>query len=351
VVAKEQAGSLFWISTLRVVAALAVVVLHTSHFFVINRDNVAPDAWWVGNLIDSAVRWCVPVFVMVSGALLLDPSRHEDALAFARKRAGRVLTPLVFWTIFYLAFRIIFQNLQFGEIRRLLAEGIPYYHLWYLFMIPGLYLVTPFLRTYIRHSEDRERWYLILVLLLLAAINGYVTYFQRADTQSVFTLFVPYIAYYLAGYQLRRLDFRGSPVWLLLGEFLGCIALTAIGAAILYQRYGHSFRGLYFYDYFSAPVMGAALSLFVLMRFAVARNGAGLPVFLRNLIRALEPATLGIYVVHALLLAIVQGLGGLDPNRVPPIVGIPAVALAVFAGSYLITWGMLRVPLLRRTVS
>ena len=57
----------------------------------------APDAvsWWSANLWDSFAHWCVPVFVMLSGALLL--GRREPAPHFWRKRAARLVWPLVGW--------------------------------------------------------------------------------------------------------------------------------------------------------------------------------------------------------------------------------------------------------------
>ena len=344
-----QPGSLFWASTLRVLAALAVVTLHTSHFFVVSHGNTPSFAWWFGNTVDAAMRWCVPVFVLVSGALLLDPRHAESPVIFARKRARRVLIPLAFWSAVYLSWRVAFGHLTLAEVPRLLLEGIPYYHLWYLYMIPGLYLFTPFLRSYIRSSTDRERWYLTGLLLLLASVNSYISSFLRQDTQSFFTLFIPYLAYYLAGYQLRTVKIGQWAPRLLAGPWLACTALTALGTGILVRDYGTSTRGLYLYDYFSPPVMVAAIVVFLLVRWRVETAGRMPPPAARAILAA-EPATLGIYVIHALVLAILQQLGALDPARLSPVAGIPLVALFVFGVSYLVTRLFLRLPILAHTV-
>src|SRR5216117_2766854 len=66
---------LLWIEQARGAAALAVVILHVSAGVVRGVSDVTSAAWWIGNIVDSAMRWCVPVFVMISGALLLDPAK------------------------------------------------------------------------------------------------------------------------------------------------------------------------------------------------------------------------------------------------------------------------------------
>lgn len=58
--------------------------------------------WWISNVYDSISRWGVPVFVMVSGALLLDTSKQEGILTFYKKRLSKIFIPIIFWTAFYL---------------------------------------------------------------------------------------------------------------------------------------------------------------------------------------------------------------------------------------------------------
>src|SRR3712207_2098915 len=96
----EKATTL-WVDNLRIVAAFAVVVIHVSSG-VMDEQATGSTNWWIGNLYNSMMRWCVPAFVMVSGLLLLDPSKNESIRLFYRKRTRRVLVPLLFWTMFFL---------------------------------------------------------------------------------------------------------------------------------------------------------------------------------------------------------------------------------------------------------
>src|SRR5690606_39050828 len=86
----------------RWLAALAVVLLQCAAQAVSDADAYGSRDWLAANLYDSAVRWCVPVFVMVSGALMLDGNKPLEARQFYARRAARICAPLIFWTVFYL---------------------------------------------------------------------------------------------------------------------------------------------------------------------------------------------------------------------------------------------------------
>ena len=139
----------------RWLAAVAVVMLHGAATVVSDPAAYGSGAWLAANLYDSAARWCVPVFVMISGALLLDPERPQDARRFYSRRVARICAPLLFWTLFYLLWRTALDWIDDGRLDlsfwpRKLAHGEPYYHLWYLYMIVGLYLFAPLVRALAR---------------------------------------------------------------------------------------------------------------------------------------------------------------------------------------------------------
>ena len=76
-----------WLDNARIVAIFAVVLLHAAAG-IVNGTVIGSEYWWFGNICDSSVRWCVPVLVMISGALLLDPNKDEDTLTLYKKRAS-----------------------------------------------------------------------------------------------------------------------------------------------------------------------------------------------------------------------------------------------------------------------
>jgi surface polysaccharide O-acyltransferase-like enzyme len=101
--ATSRAAYLGYADGTRVIGVLAVVFLHAAATGVVRYGELPALAWWTANLVDSSCRWAVPVFLMLSGALNLDPERRESAGKFYRRRLTRVGIPLAFWSAFYFA--------------------------------------------------------------------------------------------------------------------------------------------------------------------------------------------------------------------------------------------------------
>jgi surface polysaccharide O-acyltransferase-like enzyme len=96
-----DAARAVWIDALRLISVSAVVGLHAAVPAVLSFGKIHEFDWWIGNIFDSSVRWCVPVFVMITGALLLNPRHRADVLGFYRKKIPRIPVPLVFWSVLY----------------------------------------------------------------------------------------------------------------------------------------------------------------------------------------------------------------------------------------------------------
>lgn len=80
---------ILYLHWLRALAIILVVILHCRMLEVPGFIGLC---WNVMNVLTIT---CVPLFVMISGALLL--SRGEDLMAFYRKRMPKLLVPMVAW--------------------------------------------------------------------------------------------------------------------------------------------------------------------------------------------------------------------------------------------------------------
>jgi surface polysaccharide O-acyltransferase-like enzyme len=340
---KENSTNLQWVDTLRILAAFAVVLLHVSAPIVLQTD-LGSIQWWIGNIADSSVRWCVPVFVLISGALLLDPTKEESLSIFYQKRAKKLLVPLVFWSLVYFVFRHrLSEELTIKKIATDILAGRPYYHLWYLYMVAGLYIFTPFFRTYVRASSQEERSLLITLTLLLSSLFSFLSYFYLDSQQTILTIFIPYIGYYLCGHQIRSMKEVKTSSRSLLTVILMSLVLISLGTFILVDVYGLD-KGLFLYDFVSPPVVLMSVALFSLVR------KTNFPGFLKGAIRHVAPTALGIYVIHPI---IISGLGmiGLSSTSFTPFLSIPLVSIVAFLLSCLATLVMSHIPYVRKTVS
>jgi Uncharacterized protein conserved in bacteria len=327
------------LDTARWLAALAVVLLHCAALAVSAPHAYGSAAWLAANAYDSAVRWCVPVFVMVSGALLLAPRRQPEPLGrYYGKRLARGLAPLVFWTAFYLAWsaflaRLDDQPAPAGAWLTRLAEGRPYYHLWYLYMIVGLYLFAPFVRDWYARTTARRRLASVGAIFVIAVLDGLYRHVAGAGRGFFLTWFLPYLGYFVAGRMILAGELRvPRPGWVLAGS----IAVTALGVAALSDA---DALDLYFYEYFSLTVTAMSLAAFQLIL-----DKPRLPR-----LPLLAPLTFGIYLVHPVFLDLARRAGVFTGEGRDGWV-VPLCALAVFALSAGASWAMARLPLARRLI-
>src|SRR5262249_28179773 len=129
---------------LRIAACLAVVMLHTSARTIYLYGEVSALSWNAADLINSATRWCVPVFVMISGALIASRPIADPA-SFMIRRASTIVVPIIVWSAAYLCWRSAVHGEHFTALSaaKELFSGAPYYHLYFLFLIGGLYIFAP----------------------------------------------------------------------------------------------------------------------------------------------------------------------------------------------------------------
>lgn len=328
---------------LRVTAALAVVWLHVAAVIVVAGPAGASSQWWVANLADALSRWCVPVFVMISGAVLLGSPVDEAPQAFYRRRLNRLLVPGVFWTLLYLLLDATDGTpLSVAEAGQQVWRGTPWYHLWYLYMLVGLYLLTPWLRGWLARLSSRASRGVMIAALVLAAV---LELGGESGSEDFFLLrCLPFLGYFIAGHVLfRHVRCRYAPAGLI-GLALAAGLGIALGAAALAPRLGARACALmYAYQNPLVMLMSGCIFLLFVRQDVFAEH-------LAERLRGLAPLSFGIYLIHPLwLLALARC--GLSAWRWHPLLGIPLTTLAAFVLSALSTAVLRLLPGLRRTVA
>ncbi len=350
---QERSRSIQYINKLRILSIYLVVTAHVTIGLTMPLTPLTFN-WWLGTAIFYACFCSIPVFVMISGALLLDPSREEPPREFYRKRMIRVGVPLAVWSIVYLFVRAFIdkEHLTASRIFELILTADPYYHLWFLYMVVGLYLVTPILRTVVRHAAPRERVFVIVMMLVLANAHGQADNVLWQNQRSIFTLFIPYIAFYLLGFELGRLDPRRMPPakYVVLGVLL-CVVYLGAFAPLFVARHGGVGPGERFlFDFFTPPIVLPSIAIFWMAR---RRDALGAPAtgFPKKAVEWVASTTLGIYALHPLILNRLQHALRNHTNEGSFLLGVLVVPLVTFALGYLITSILMNIPVLRRAVS
>ena len=150
-----------WIDWMRVAACLMVMVVHSTEPFYLGGEGsrilTEGDAYWA-SFFDTFVRACVPLFVVASSYLQFP--LHYSTGEFLRRRAQRVLVPFLCWSIVYaLAWGEPVDNLRSLLLNFNYAAG----HLWFVYMLVGIYLLMPMLSPWAERVGKRElQFYLLL---------------------------------------------------------------------------------------------------------------------------------------------------------------------------------------------
>jgi len=332
----EGLDRLLWIDLLRVASAYAIVVFHAI-------SDTTRANYGLGLL-----RWPVPLFVAISGALLLHGSRTESAGEFYRRRVRRLLAPLVVWSIFYLVYRkMVFGSGDPVDFKRMafhILTGRPTVHLWFLYMLLGLYLVTPFLRTYVRAASERETQLLALAVLTVTYIHESWASFAPSQPGIALTLFVPYVGLFLYGHVLRSLPERRFPSWTLGITVIASLVALSAGTTLLprWTRLPGALVSAH-----SAPLTVALIGAGFLLARQTVGSGARLPAWLREAVGSMAGVSLGIYIIHPVFQRILE-------TQFLALRGNPAWEVLLATGTFAISYGvcvaLARLPYARRLV-
>lgn len=345
------AGRFLWADVIRIWGIIAVVLLHAEAVPNLQFGQIPMDFWWQTNFYASFVCTCVPLFIMLSGALILNQEGWNGP-RFLRRRASKLLIPLIGWTLIYAAwYRFVWDRpLGFGDLLVHLVSGITkplFAHLWFLYLIISLYLMVPVLRIFFRHSSSSLQAYFVMLWFVATGVKPLLTKLFGIDLGLYLDPFFGFVGYFLIGGSIAKfVPERISPRLLALASLALAVGyvVNLVGTYVLSETAGKLDDTLY--EHTAPTVMIMTVASFVLLRH--------LSVHLRRYAAALSVLghlTFGIYLSHALIIVLLESgrLGfKLYPTMLPPLFGAPLLALVVLMLSGSLTAILQCVPVLRR---
>ena len=263
--------------------------------------------------------------------------------------------PFLVWSFIYFLWRIYVkgEDLALSSFFARVWVWPVYYHLWFFYLIIGLYLLTPVLSIYLKHASRRNVWYFLALCFILGSALPFIeswfniqTYSSTGTSNSIFK----FLGYFMLGHFLRDLRLTTGQVLLFVLLFFGSLFITAYGtyyATVLRNR--GVFDGI-FYEYYSFNVIGMAVAIYVIGK------SVSPPAFLLNaeeklgLVSTVAACVPGIYLIHAMFIEIAKkGMLGFrfSQDTLQPALGIPVFALAIFTASLLVVLIIRQLPLIR----
>lgn len=348
---------LYWVDLLRLVAMLMVIAAHCVDIYNATPQDDPMNSFW-GVFIGSLMRPSVPLFAMMTGLLLL-PIR-ESAAEFYKRRIPRVLIPMVLWSaVYYLIpwltgvvgldksvittlFPFEFSPSQeAGDAMRNIAL-IPFTfngyttHMWYLYMLIGLYLMMPFFSAWV---EKRDRtltntfmalWLCSLTLPYLKQLIAPNLFGECAWNEfGTFYYFSGFAGYLLLGHILARRHHMPLRRIIAMGVmlYISGYIVTYTGYASMAVQYSYEEAPELlelFWQFCSPNVVLMALGIFLVVQ----RINITSPR-LQSLLAATTRCSFGTYLMHYIFIGPVILL--LTPLGMPTPLCVVASVILVFA--------------------
>lgn len=321
-----QKPRIVWLDVLRLVAILMVIACHcTDPFNASPEARSNPDISFWGSAYGSLLRPCVPLFVMMTGFLLL-PVR-QDASIFYKKRIPRVLFPFIIWSVLFNLAPWFIQLV--GGSKELVVEFFPWepnpsasfadaatniamipIHftiyatpMWYVYTLIGLYLYLPVFSAWVEKASDKAK---LCFLYVWGA-----------------TLLIPYLMVFFSKYLLGTCSwnsfgllyyFAGFNGYMLLGHYLGNMKkpavckLLAVGIPMFLAGFAMTYTGFrymisdpnvteegmeLFFTYCSPNVVMMTIPIFMLARYSDVKWTTA-----KHALENITTCGFGIYCIH-----------------------------------------------------
>lgn len=347
------------VDLIRAVAVVLVILLHAAIEPNRNLTLMSPEGvqlWWTSNIYNSISRTAVPLFVMLTGALLLQPNKVDEPLrVFFKKRWNRVGIPVLFWGAIFFAwdFTVKGQAITLTYVLQGMLAG-PYVHFWYVYLLVGLYLITPLLRVLVAHADWRIIRYFLALWFVGTGIIPLLTLYVNISPQAIWfrdNVFVltGIVGYFILGAYVAKLRLRSSILYLAL---LLSSVWTIVGTYFLVGTIGEKFS-TFFLDASNFSVIIASVALFLIL--AAIPNQAietKLPRGSRAL-RVISENSLPLYLFHVIILETLQNgyLGfRISLTTINPIIEIPLITAITLLICLAIIVPLKKLPYVKRII-
>ena len=359
---------LVWVDVLRLAAMLMVIAGHSVDIYNATPQDDPMNGFW-GAFIGSLMRPSVPLFAMMTGLLLLPIG--ESASSFYRRRIPRVLIPMLFWSVIYYlipwftgvigldksVISVLFPfefapSQEWGDAVSNIAM-IPLMfngyttHMWYLYMLIGLYLFMPFFSAWVEKNDHT----LIRTYIILWGCSLMLPYLAQLLSPNLFGV--------CAWNQFGTFHyFAGFTGYLLLGHLLGkgnplpSRKIVAVGVMLYFAGYVVTYTGFttimaqysyeqapdlieMFWQFCSPNVVLMAIGLFLIAQRVKIRSERW-----QRVLQSTTRCSFGAYLMHYIFIGPVIIL--LSPLGLPTPVCVIVTVAIVFAVCWVCTWAIYR---------
>ena len=296
---RENKDRLIGLDLLKIVSAFMIAVIHASSG-VFNNHELGSLVWKEGLVLNAATRFAVPVFLMISGALLLG---RKISLDKAIRKAIIAGIALFVWSFaFILTKKILWNdgNVIHDTLMIFFNKRVSG-HLWYGYLLIWIYLFSPILNIMYESLSNKMRIYFIILGLLIPSAVDSVIYYFSLDVQILQNSFFIYMNLgYISVLFIGRMIYENKEkIPVILGGISSVIGLVL---TILLTE-GISRRlGVSTHTFFSELEIGNVMYAFGIMLLGCKLSWKGDNTFIKKIIIKVSELAMGIYFSHALVM-------------------------------------------------
>lgn len=276
--------------------------------------------------------------------------KQEDDWVFFSKRFRKVVIPLIAWSMMYMIFANkydVFSIFTENFVQKFLANEV-FYHFHFLYSIIGLYLITPLLRRVLAYVTMHDVYYFLALWFLFTPLNQLMQFFG-------YNIGVPVevatgnLGLYISGYAIKNTRITNKIIFLSFIVVTGSIMVMSFGTyfmSLSIGKYDNQFMSM------NITQTTYAICFFILLREAAGRITLATSSIMGQSISAVAGASMGIYLIHPMLLHYYAHYGLYDVFLLSPYypglaIFIPMVTALLFVTSLIIVMIMQKIPLIR----
>lgn len=298
---------------LKIIACIAVITIHVTAT-IIYRENIKIDGWMTAHFYNSLCRWAVPIFVMVSGLFIVNFDFKKGL-----KMSLKTFKILFVWSFLYflgnatIKNKFYILNFNFKEMKLFLKNflnGNISPHLWYLYMLVGLYISVIFLKKVIKNSSKKELQIFILIGFIYSILIPTMANFPAFAIYKVFSskmylnIFSCYFMYLVLGYYIHTYNVEKKYRFVIYALAIVSLILTYTVTKTLSLSDGKINETLYRNS--SINVFFVSLGLFLFFKNAGFEK---MKDKYKDYASKLVSKTFGIYLVHQIVINVLNKIG------------------------------------------
>lgn len=305
-----KVNRILYLEILRILATIAVLIDHISLVAVGVFGATDTEKWLLNSLVH-VTHFAVPVFVMITGSLLLQPDKIIDYKKVLTKYVWRMVVVLTICGTTFAWIEIIFESKHFAlqQIFQALLnmlEGKSWNHMWYLYMLIGLYLTVPIIKAVVNYLDTKSLDFILIILLLFTSLLPCVEHYIGFKLGVKFPINSVYVFYLLMGYRMTTMKLAS---W---KPFLGAMLLIVIAYYWMgYLIYMNGYDTLSWMNIYNSPLM----VVYSVITFVVIK-GLICPLKKQNISKlggAFSQDSFGIYIFHMLWVNIIYKVVKFNP--------------------------------------